>query len=293
MVLPLSCKRAGEDARHLETKHSAPPAISEPSVLIPPRPARLGESSSRKAEEHELAVGELVQAAKEDAVLEPDQARDLLAFIAGPKPATLTDREWEERVNVTLNLLRAQPDVLGLADTLLRMGEFDGNVVLRLYAMQHLALWYGREKSTEKKEEIISLFERLARDGGETAGSAVQFLADIRRMNPNALTSDGTLASPEAVRLAGDDSAANGIRISAILTCVDTRDAAVLPVARRIVVDESRVIPLRKAAIHSLGVLGAVEDGALLERLQGDPDLKPAAEPALKMWQERVGEPGE
>ena len=58
--------------------------------------------------------------------------------------------------------------------------------------------------------------------------------------------------------------------------------ADVLPAARQIAADPSAVIPLRKAAIFSIGQLGGAVDQTLLDKLSLDtPDLRPATAPAL------------
>lgn len=62
-----------------------------------------GEANSR-------SIDWLIAAAKTKEQLPTSDIQSLLAFISSPKPGDLTDGEWEERVNVILNLLRRQTE---------------------------------------------------------------------------------------------------------------------------------------------------------------------------------------
>ena len=235
-----------------------------------------------------------------------------------------------------------QGAVPGLTEVLLEMAEKNGSKVLRLYAMQHLSLWFGKERDPAKRRAMVGLLEKLATTpGDETAGCAVLMLADMRRretedletedrrkegasplagfgagvglggdgrggisqeqiQNPSANTSAAS-ASPRFVsdndgidwarvdgilegasrRLVGEAGAGADVRISAIHTCVDRKDAGALPDLRRIASDPALVSTLRKAAIHAIGQLGTAEDMALLDSLpQDDLNLSQAVGPA-------------
>ena len=311
-----------------------------------------------RAELHSRAMSDLIARATTNEQLTPADIQTLLAFISSPKPGDLTDGEWEERVNGVLNLLRRQevssfqfqvssgegagslagsgagsqgaagpprPTVAGLTEVLLEMAEKNGSKVLRLYAMQHLSLWFGKERDPAKRRAMVGLLEKLATTpGDETAGCAVLMLADVRRQvssfqfqvlsgeendggepqgqvrNPSAETSV-TSASPRFVsdndgidwarvdgilegasrRLVGEAGAGADVRISAIHTCVDRKDAGALPDLRRIASDPALVSTLRKAAIHAIGQLGTAEDLAVLDSLpQDDLNLSQAVGPA-------------
>lgn len=244
-------------------------------------------TSAGGGEIHSVAVDELVGLAKRRQTLAPGDMRTLLSFISAPKPEGLSDAEWEERVNVILNALRAQEnDVPGLADFLLATAEHHPSRILRLYAMQHLTLWHQREKSAGKRREIVALLEHLAeKDGEETAGAAVMFLNDIEGQ---AGTTGERPANEEvigraALKLAADPQAKQDVRISALHTCTERRMAEVLPAVREIAADTNAVLPLRKAAVFAIGQLGGKEDLPLLARLgQETPALQAATEPAAK-----------
>jgi len=248
--------------------------------------------STTPGESHSQAVSQLVDFAKHHQTLAAADIQKLLAFIGGPKPEGLKDGEWAERVNVILNALRAQEScVPGLTDYLLTTARSHPSRVLRLFAMQHLSLWYGRETSADKRREIVTLLETLAeKDGEGTAGSAVMFLNDLQR---EAAATGGEVVKAEvidraALKLAADPGVKHDVRISALHTCVARNIKEILPAAREIAADTGAVIPLRKAAVYSIGQLGAADDRMLLESLGKEVrDLRPATDPALKNLQAR------
>jgi hypothetical protein len=156
-------------------------------------------TDTRSGEDHSMATSSLADLVKQHQTLIPSDIKSLLAFIAAPKPGDLTDGEWEERVNVILNLLRQQAGggvssgqfqvssgadgaVPGLTEYLLETAEKNPSKVLRLYAMQHLSLWFAKESDPAKRRAMVGLLEKLACEpGGDTAGCAVLMLADMRR----------------------------------------------------------------------------------------------------------------
>ena len=90
--------------------------------------------------------------------------------------------------------------------------------------------------------------------------------------------------------MVGEAGAGADVRISAIHTCVDRKDAGALPDLRRIATDPALVSTLRKAAIHAIGQLGTAEDMALLDSLpQNDLNLSQAVNPAKKVLVDRMG----
>lgn len=277
--------------------------------------------SDKTGEGHSLAVSSLVELASLRTQLSASELAELLAFISSPKPANLNDGEWEERVNVILNLLRTQSGVFddgsdgqggvfagasnrksgyvvpGLSDVLLEMAANNPSKVLRLYAMQHLSLWFPRESDGEKRRQMVELLESISQEArDETAGCAVLMLADMRREEIGI----GTLDVPNEVngidwkrvdqviadasqQLVGEKAARADVRISAIHTCVDRKDGTALPAMRQIAEDVKLVSPLRKAAIYAIGQLGNSEDLTLLASLpQDDGNLSLAVLPAQK-----------
>jgi hypothetical protein len=252
---------------------------------------------------HEAAMEKLVALGQKDWRPTADQSRHLLAFINGPKPAHLEDGEWEERVNFILNLLRRQAEpssdgdqgtpVPGLTEALLQMAETSPNEILRLYAIQHLALWYPMEPERVKQEAIVSTLQHMAeRPDDPRSGAAVLMLADLQSQrggNNKALVEGNAALLAAAERLLTDTSAAPAVRLSAVLACVDLGHAEVLPELRRIAKDPSAIGALRKAAIQAIGQLGMEEDLEFLDALPGDDAyLSQAIRPAMEKLMARL-----
>lgn len=155
------------------------------STAQSPQPERISGREQTLAlgtsEEHSLAFAQLIDWVKQQQVLTPEDRDALLAYLSQPQPHALKSGEWEERVNEILNLLRAQPGgVPGLADLMLHMAERDANPVLRMYALQHIALWIPDESIVEKREAMIQyLHQLLNRPNDPLAGSALLFLTDL------------------------------------------------------------------------------------------------------------------
>jgi hypothetical protein len=132
-------------------------------------------------DDHEITMGKLNDLVKDRQNLSRLEIQGLLSLISGPKPKGLSDEQWEERVNVILNLLRRQEvqasivqsacpglevgtdsKVPGLTEYLLKTAETSPSKVLRLYAMQHMCLWYSKEGDSGKRREIIQSLSKLA-----------------------------------------------------------------------------------------------------------------------------------
>lgn len=194
--------------------------------------------------------------------------------------------EWEERVNEILNLLRSQSGgVSGLAEVMMAMAAEDANPVLRMYALQHIVMWIPDEPLEEIREKMMGYLRQLSWSPDDPlAGSAVLFLSDLKRDGklPEGFTADGEIGET-ALRIASDATASPDVRIAALHACVDQGTAAALPAARVIAADASLMIPLRKAAIHTIGRFGGAEDKELLESIAAqNRDFKAATKPALE-----------
>lgn len=241
-------------------------------------------------EEHSQAFAQLIDWIKQQQVLTPEDREALLAYLTQPQPPALTAGEWEERVNEILNLLRAQPGgATGLSDLMLHMAERDPNPVLRMYALQHIALWIPDETVAEKRDAMVAyLHTLLKRPNDPLAGSAILFLTDLEHSGhiPRSAETDAQFQAA-AQRLVSDSSTRPDVRISVLHACVDRKQSDILPTAREIAADSTQMIPLRKAAIHSVGRMGSKEDIALLESLATEnKDLSAAITPALKLLKE-------
>ena len=260
---------------------AAPPLLSHNE--------RDGAMVAGTGENHQITQEQIMSWVREGRVLSAEDCSSLIAFLGTGQPERMESGDWEERVNEILNLLRSQPgEVPGLAEAMMRMAEEDPNPVLRMYALQHMAMRIPDEPSEEVRKAMILHLRQLTWSSDDPlAGSAVLFLSDLERAGKLAedFTANGEIGET-AARIASDPTAAPDVRIAALHACVDQGTAAALPAARRIAADDSLMVPLRKAAIHTVGRFGGPEDIALLKEV-GDkaPTLAAATGPAI----ERLG----
>lgn len=243
--------------------------------------------TSESGEAHSLALDVIMGWIRDQRELTSEDREKLLAYLAQPQLPGLEDGEWEERVNEILNFLRGQTgEVPGLADQLVGMvGGEETSPVMRMYALQHIALWIPREPSEENRVVMVECLKRVAASPTDShAGVAVLFLSELEsnREIPSDLA-PGEFLKRAALRLVSDSSARPDVRISALHACTERETREVLPEARRMATDTTLMIPVRKAAIHCLGRLGGPEDRALLESLGADNrTLAEATKPALR-----------
>jgi hypothetical protein len=237
-------------------------------------------------QEHAQAFAQLLDWIKNQQLLTPEDRDALLAYLTQPQPPALSSGEWEERVNEILNLLRTQQGgVPGLSELMLHMAEQDPNPVLRMYALQHIAMWIPDEPTPEKREAMVKYLQQLLqRPNDPLAGSALLFLTDLEHTGQiqRSAETDAQFQTA-ALNLITNPKTRPDVKISVLHACVDRKQNDILPTARTIAADETLMIPLRKAAIHSIARMGTIEDIPLLESLAaGNKDLKAATTPALE-----------
>lgn len=230
-------------------------------------------------EKNREAIDNAEQIANEHREL-PDAARgDLLAFISAGKPKALLDSEWQERVNVILNSLRDQQTGAasrhqGLTRLLVEMAAADSDPILRMYAMQHLGLWYPRIADAADRAEVLELLAQILRMKGERSrGSALQALSDIARNGASEEVEQALAGSnlmEQAEGILSDRSEAADVRICALQACVAHAHKNVLNPLREIATNGGENTVLRKAAIHGIGELGNIADLELLELVRSE-----------------------
>ena len=228
----------------------------------------------------------------------PDRARDdLLSFISAGKPDGLMDYEWQERVNVVLNALRVQgadtgERAAGLTELLMEMAASDPDPILRMYAMQHLALWYPRIRDADERRQVLGLLKQILDVKGERSrGSALQALSDIARNGAHQeveLALEGSPIVERAKSILSDQGETADVRICALQACVVHAHEGVLVNLRAIATNADENTVLRKAALHGLGGMGGAQDVDLLE-LVGNEDSRcaAAAQAALDVLRKR------
>lgn len=268
-----------EEEAGLKTKSVKAPIPTEPYAPLD-RVMQCGDS-----EDQSWALDVADRIARERIALSSSDVQKLMSFIAGEKPASLDDGEWQHRVNSILNALRAQSaDNDGLTDLLITMAKTHPDSVLRIYALQHLGSWVPREKNPAKKEEILALFNQLATTPGEaTAGTAMQMLTELEQAGKSTGAVNLNAIEQSALRIAADPAASHDLRVTALHTCCDRQLTAVLKDARLIAADTKEITIVRKAAIFAIGKMGSKQDISLLKTLQKEsPQLAEAAKPAVK-----------
>lgn len=240
---------------------------------------------------HSVALDLISECIRLRLVLTPSDRDTMLRFLSESKPTEIASGQWQERVNEILNFLRAQPgEVPGLANLLVQMSSENPDPVLRMYALQHISLWIPKEPVESNKADMIAYLEKLAaKDEDPLAGSAILFLNDLdqRKVLPDRIDASEVIEDA-ALRLIASKSAKPDVRICALHTSAERKLHGAIISSRAIAGDSSLMIPLRKAAIYTIGEVGTVEDIALLEALAvSNHVLAAATKPAMESIQAR------
>ncbi|MES2571434.1 MAG: hypothetical protein V4710_15445 [Verrucomicrobiota bacterium] len=233
----------------------------------------------------------------------------LLDWIQQPRPAHIAASKWHWVINEVMGALRIQKAPHpGLATTLIAISRNQANgVVLRDYALQHLAHWIlpGRPAEPRDKnarQEIVTAFMDAAREVEQTfSGTALRSLHVVlahrgkddasfsNSFNEPALITVETIR-PLAIDLATSASTNPVARITALQVCSELRFVEVLPAARRFASGEDAPISVRLSAIALLGAIGEAEDTAILSAISTKryARLEKARTPALSRIRARV-----
>jgi hypothetical protein len=174
--------------------------------------------------------------------------------------------------NDILNILREQepppPELTGVLLALRR--DESQPLVMRDYALQHLAPWFPKADQGQQ-EQIIAELRAAAQETAQSyAGTALIGLHRSACENPNAIM-DSYLEDISA--LINDEEANLHARIAAIQLAGELRATSELDPIRQLVTDGSAARTLRVAAIGTLARFGQPNDTANLERLATDGDL--------------------
>ena len=157
---------------------------------------------------------------------------------------------------------------------------------MRLYALQHIAVQrsFGHLTGQLAEEVRASLFSLASQPSSAVAGSALSALIDW----------DGIETTPDpqlitlALNIAKDQSCEVDVRVAALHSAREQS----LPLARQLAPDIDQPVPLRKAAIGSIGMHGEASDCVNLETFRSENfRLAQAAEPALRAIEKRISHP--
>ncbi len=169
------------------------------------------------------------------------------------------------------------PDGLGgLMVAMLRNPDEDE--VWRDYSLQYMAEYYqrrwspGSESVADRERDLMldAYREALGRKDAPTlAGTALIGFETLSRQYAEAPRAE---VAVRALDLAVDEESSVAARITALRVCSALGERQVLPAARMLA-QTGAIVPLRMAAIATLGDLGAAEeDIGLLKALRGDSD---------------------
>lgn len=244
-------------------------------------------TSGKPGEAHRKAIEIVDRIARQRDTLTDAETSRLLDYIAGAKPESLTEGDWQHLVNSVLNALRVNPVTSvkqRLSKLLAAMAREHKDPVIRLYALQHISFWYPHETDPARKQQMANLLKQLSSSGQE-AGTAVMVMSDLQRQGQleKGPQQDADIERA-ALYLVSDKTASTEVRVTALHTLTDRRTSSALPKARYIAEDREEHMVLRKAAIFAIGRLGnlANDTDRLKSLAKEHPRLAQAAKPALK-----------
>jgi hypothetical protein len=216
----------------------------------------------------------------------------LQAFLLQPKPGDSAQLEQVLKNDLLSELCRLSPPPSWLAETMAEMyRDVSQNVVIRDYAVQHLASLYEQLENAGQNDRQAKDFiqdvlsEAVSESDSSIAGTA---LLALDHLSEGRSEFDQDKIAGWATQLARNDAASDLTRIAAIQVCGELNVQGAIPTLTHIAQSEQN-IPLRIAAIGSLGVLG---DSQAIPFLTGvvngtDARLKLAAQHALDQIQRR------
>ena len=167
----------------------------------------------------------------------------------------------------------------GLSDLLVAIYHDPAqDVVMRDYAVQHMAPAYERVSDQEKANLRDTLWQATGETDTSIAGTALLALLDV--VGPIASSGDDAAANharlaDTAFKLAADDHCGELARITAVQVCGRMQIEQALPVLEQLA-QTAPSIPLRIAATAALGDIGGTEAVQLLQRLAESPEPRQA-----------------
>ena len=226
------------------------------------------------------------------------EARDIYAFLeSAGVPSGMTPVRLDAFKNDLMNMLRnLEAPPTDLTQELIRLhANPSQDLLLRVYALQHLATWYDQitgplllderanpraRPPAEVAEVRRVLWDALNERRNGIAGTAILAHYHLAQNHPE--FSVGEIGD-KALELAGDDTCDAITRMSAMQVCGRMGLEAALSFATRLASDPSSG-PLRITAIATLGDLGGEKERVLLVEIANDDNaqLRVACESALK-----------
>lgn len=162
----------------------------------------------------------------------------------------------------------------------------DDVTTMRVYAIQHLGLQRedGRLSGMLAEQVRLSLHEMAKERDGGVAGMAIARLTEWNGSPDTAEAED----IAHALDLATDPTLPMNVRVTAL----NAAGPDALTLARKLAVDSTQPVILRKSAIACIGIHGGPEDIADLEQLRVENfRLAQASNPAIRKLRDRLTTP--
>ncbi len=185
-----------------------------------------------------------------------------------------------------------QPDLTKVLAELYH--DHDQNVVIRDYAVQHLALlderltealaWSSSQIETQRQLIETLLWEASAETDSSIGGTAL--LALMRSLNPNDQPSQERLGTT-ALRRANDPAISPLARVTAIQVCAQIQVHAALPHLSRTAAQDPN-LTIRISAIGALGQIGNANTIEVLKKIAREQN--PRLDPAVTLALARLGQ---
>jgi len=181
-----------------------------------------------------------------------------------------------------------QQEVLpaGLPDLLVAIyQDHDQDVVMRDYAVQHMAPAYERADAENQAKLQAAMWQATTETDTSIAGTALLALLD---MSQSGSSLDRGRIAKTASNLAMDNQCGELSRITAVQVCGRMNVGQALPVIEQLA-QQADSIPLRIAATAALGDMGRPDNTGLLNRLaaSAEPRQVLAAQSALRRLTQR------
>lgn len=224
------------------------------ALLPPPALAEALSHTSRLPYAQRLAAVHAAGRTLAERPLTPAQAASLRAFVAAPAiPEGLSIQQVRALKNDVLNVLCVQSGGEATTAAMLRALHADESADpgLRDYALQHLVTLSERQPSLGWSTHWAAI------DGADTALAATALIHLSLRDRQGELTpAERTNLAAAALRLAGDATAKDPARTTAIQVCAQLKLTAARPLAHDLARSDQASMPLRIAAVATLGDLG-------------------------------------
>jgi hypothetical protein len=217
----------------------------------------------------------------------PDAAgiRALCVFLESHGiPQGMSRMRMHSLKNEVMDKLRGATDMRAtFSDLLIRIFHDGGqDIVIRDYAVQHLASWYPAAPDPQQVEN--TLWEAVQETGSSIAGTA---LLGLYHLSESDSRFDRLRIGKAALQMALSEDCGDLSRITAVQVCGRMGITDVRPTAMALA-RAGRELPLRLASVATLGDLG--DERALTDLMgkESSPLLKAACESALKKIRKRA-----